>query len=431
MPPDTHRLRGLGLPVACAAALLIGWVGSVGCGESQQAPDPGATGPPPESEIPPPPSGPVALKPVFTRLPTLDQPTALLQAPGDTSRWWVLEQPGRLRTFESRADADAAPVALDIRDKVLGPEYNWEAGLVGLAFHPRFADNGRLYLFYTAPSASSGVGSKIVLSRFELLPDRSAVDPGSETVILTRECGHPSYNGGTVVFGPDGLLYVGMGQNVPSDTEPHPSQDPHRLEGTLLRIDVDGGDPYAIPPDNPFASGGGAPEVYAYGFRNPWKFSFDRESGALWLGDVAEHSWEEIDRVLPGRNYGWNLVEGDQCRSDCPPDYEPPVHAYPGRNSAVVGGYVYRGRAVEALRGAYLFADFMRNQIWSLEPHAGGYRPRLLIEKVKALRQPGLVGTITTFAEDAEGELFVATRSGRIFQLVPRQEMWRRYLGIE
>ena len=212
-----------------------------------------------------------------------------------------------------------------------------------------------------------------------------------------------------------------------SEARPHPSQDPHRLEGKILRIDVDARDPYGIPPDNPFAEGGGAPEVFAYGFRNPWKISFDRKTGRLFAGDVGHQGFEEINLVESGRNYGWAEFEGDTCHAECPPNYERPIHAYPGPGAAVIAGEVYRGPDIEELEGAFIFADFMRAELWALYPAGEDWKPVMLMKTGKTLRKQKMVGSITSFASDADGRLFALTRSGRIVEIVTRDEMLSYY----
>jgi glucose/arabinose dehydrogenase len=415
---------------SCPKALLatLGIAASTAIGACSEPESELAPLPPLDADrLPPLPDGPAGFRPAFERLPALEYPTEMIQAPGDPEHWYVLEQAGRVRRFRDDPTVEDAALVLDIADRVVGPDENWESGLVGLAFHPGFESNRHLYLFYSTPSTESPVGSRIVVSRFLLPDDSASIDPASEVEVLSIQARHLSYNGGTLRFGPDGYLYIGSGQNILSEARPHPSQDPQRLEGKILRIDVDAGDPYGIPPDNPFAAGGGAPEVFAYGFRNPWKFSFDPRNGRLFAGDVGHQGFEEINLILPGRNYGYAEFEGDTCHEDCPPAYEPPIHAYPGPVATVIAGEVYRGQGIASLRGAFVFADFMRAELWALREEGDGWHPTLLMKTGKALRTPGMVGTITSFASDEAGRLFALTRSGRIIEIVSREEMLRYY----
>lgn len=426
MGPRAGRRPPGALRAAVHLAIAVAVVATqAACGDS----DAGRAPLPPldADRLPPMPEGPAGFRPAFERLPELRYPTEMQQAPGDPDHWYVLEQEGRVRRFRDDPDADQAPVVLDLSERVVGPDRDWESGLVGLAFHPRFESNRQLYLFYSTPSTESPVGARVVVSRFLLPEGADAIDPASEHELLTIQSHHLSYNGGTLRFGPDGMLYISSGQNILSEARPHPSQDPNRLEGKILRIDVDAGDPYAIPPDNPFAAGGGAPEVFAMGFRNPWKFSFDAETGRLFAGDVGHQSFEEINLVRNGGNYGYAEVEGDTCHEGCPRDYEAPIHAYPGPVASVIAGEVYRGPDIPALRGAFVFADFMRAEVWALYPEGEEWRPELLMKTGRALRKPGMVGTITSFSSDAAGHLFALTRPGRIVEIVSRDEMLRYY----
>ena len=202
-------------------------------------------------------------------------------------------------------------------------------------------------------------------------------------------------------------MYLSSGQNVPSETRPHPSRDPTRLEGKILRLDVDGS---------------ATPEVYASGLRNPWKIAFDPESGALFTGDVGQHGFEEINRIERGGDYGWPDFEGDTCRAECPEHYRAPVYAYAGPGAAVVGGVFYRGERIAALRGAYIFGDFMRAELWSLHSDGNRWSPRRLLRMGKSLKGRGVVGSVTAFATDHVGEVYVLTRGGRIGRLVTRDE---------
>jgi uncharacterized repeat protein (TIGR03806 family) len=303
-----------------------------------------------------------------------DRPTELVRAPSGNT-FYLLEQPGRVLAFQ--ATSTASVVALDLSATVL---LDGESGLLGLAFHPSFATKRHAYLYYTIPPiAAPPPAQRAIVSRFDVRPD-GMLDPATESIILAVDQPSDLHKGGKVAFGPDGYLYVSFGEGA---TEPNVAQDPTSLLGKMLRIDVDSASPYGIPPTNPFASGGGRPEIYAMGFRNPWRFSFDRASGALWLGDVGQAAWEEIDVVELGGNYGWPIREGAHCFDGQPCDkgsfIDPVVeHATPA-HSAIIGGVVYHGKAIGALAGKYVYGAF-GGQIYVLEHDAttGAAKPVLL-----------------------------------------------------
>lgn len=308
----------------------------------------------------------------------LKVPVWLEQEPGAPHRWWAVENHGHIAVYDTTSRTRTE--VLDIEDQVA---FGGEMGLYSLAFHPRWPREPFVYVDYLTQTED---GLKSRISRFERPAPDGPLDPDSETIILTIDQPTDSHNGGQVTFGPDGYLYVGIGDGgVEADPDGF-AQNPNVLYGSIARIDPVGGEPYAIPPDNPFADAeGGAPEVYAYGLRNPWRFSFDRENGELWLGDVGLYSREEVDRVRAGGNYGWNIREGTECLNatlwvrlfdpgDCGgrqvAPIEPPVldYAQEGGDRAVTGGYVYRGSKMPELVGHYIFADFMSGKIWSIDP---------------------------------------------------------------
>ncbi len=351
---------------------------------------------------------------------SLQQPVWMTQAPDDPGRWYVVEQAGRLVTFTDNPKRRERSVALDITDRV---EFGGEQGLLGLAFHPRYADNGYVYVNYV--SEASGT-KETRISRFRR-DGATAFDPDSEKILLRVEQPYSNHNGGGILFGPDGYLYVGMGDGgLAGDPKGH-GQNTETLLGAFLRIDVDSKDPYAIPADNPFASGkGGAPEVWAWGLRNPWRFSFDRKTGKLWAGDVGQNAWEEVSIIEGGENYGWKFVEGTHC-------YDPPLHlkvfgsgecddvegfaspefdySQANGDKSVTGGYVYRGRRIPSLRGKYVFGDFVSGRIWSWDPER---RKRTLLFDTPL--------SIATFVESADGDLGVLNYSdGGIFHLTTRK----------
>ena len=348
----------------------------------------------------------VRLERVFAAIP-FDEPLAMLQAPGDAGHGYVVEKAGRVLRVDNRPDAAASTVFADIRPRVQA-RYS-ESGLLGLAFHPDFARNGQVFLSYTTHGAP--LVSRV--SRFLSRDGGRTLDAGTETVLLEVQQPYANHNGGQIAFGPDGLLYIGLGDGGAAGDPRGHGQNVDTLLGAMLRIDVDKGAPYAIPPDNPFARGGGRPEVYAWGLRNPWRWSFDRASGELWAGDVGQNAWEEIDKIVRGGNYGWAIREGahcygaERCRTKGLID---PVAEYGhGEGCSVTGGYVYRGKAIPALQGAYFYGDFCSGRIWALCQGKGP--PRLLMHT-------GL--NISSFAEGLDGELYVLhfSSQGEIYRLV-------------
>jgi uncharacterized repeat protein (TIGR03806 family) len=362
----------------------------------------------------------VAVQRVFPSL-TFTSPVALLQAPGDSSRWFVVEQAGRILAFDNSPAVTATSTFLDIRSRVLS---GGEQGLLGMAFDPGFASNGRVYLSYTVDSPR-----RSILSRVRSLDGGATLNPTTEEVLLTVPQPYSNHNGGHIAFGPDGYLYLGLGDGGSGGDPENNAQTTTNLLGAMLRIDVNGAAPYDIPPSNPFAAnprcstGSGTapcPEIYAWGLRNPWRWSFDRATGDLWAGDVGQGSWEEIDRIQRGGNYGWRYREGAHCynpSTNCPtvgPGGEPlidPVAEY-GRSlgASVTGGYVYRGSDMPALVGRYLFGDFVSGRLFAYKPDPVPNSAR------EELASTGL--SISSFGQGNDGELYVVNYGGGLYKLV-------------
>ncbi|HEX2205305.1 MAG TPA: PQQ-dependent sugar dehydrogenase [Longimicrobium sp.] len=331
-------------------------------------------------------------------------------APAGDARVFVVEQPGRIRVIENGA---LLPTPfLDIRGRVSS---GGERGLLSVAFHPRYAENGFFFVDFT------DTGGDTRVERFRVGADRNRADPASAKLILTVDQPYSNHNGGQIAFGPDGKLYVGMGDGG-SGGDPHGhGQDATTLLGDLLRIDVDAGDPYGIPPGNPFAGPTpGRDEIWATGLRNPWRFSFDRETGLLYVADVGQGAWEEVN-VVPaaqgGLDYGWNVMEGAHCyrASSCPRDgLTLPVleYSHDGGACSVTGGHVYRGDAIPAIRGHYFYADYCAGWVRSFR-HAGG---EAVDRRSWTL---GELGNVTSFGEDGAGELYLATADGRVLRFAP------------
>lgn len=357
----------------------------------------------------------IELEDAFPSLPGFQAPPlALLQAPHDDTRWYAAERSGTVRTFDNTPGvADFGTEFISIPVNTAG-----EGGLLGMAFDPDYAANGRVYLSWT-----EGDPMQSVVGRFVSINNGMTLDPAYEEIIrVDQDFGN--HNGGQIAFGNDGYLYLGLGDGGSGNDPNERAQDTTNLLGAMLRLDVSGNGPgYAIPTDNPFVGNplcppdhSGAtncPEIYAWGLRNPWRWSFDRESGELWVGDVGQNSWEEVDRVGAGDNLGWNHWEGNHCyrRSDCSAEgMAMPVAEYSHRvGCSITGGYVYRGEAIAALYGDYIFGDFCSGRIWALDSEDDKASPRMLLLSGKR---------IASFAEDRAGELYLLDFAvGRIFRL--------------
>ncbi len=354
-----------------------------------------------------PPSAAIGLERAFPAL-TFQLPVAALQAPGDGARWFVAEKRGRVLAFPP--GAATVSTFVDVADRVDAAP--GEAGLLGLAFHPGWQANGQAFLSYTAPGTGAGVALVSRLSRFRTRDGGATLDPASEEILLSVDQPFANHNGGHLAFGPDGFLYLGLGDGGSGGDPQGHGQNPQTLLGAMLRLDVDGGTPYAIPPGNPFAQGGGRPEIFAWGFRNPWRWSFDRATGDLWCGDVGQRDWEEVDRVRVGGNYGWNVREGTRCFATSPcddPTLVDPVAEYShAEGCSITGGYVYRGGAIPSLAGTYVYGDFCSGTVWGLDPAAP--QPRVLAQSGRR---------ISSFVQGSDGELYLLDyASGGIFQLI-------------
>ncbi|MCY1005328.1 PQQ-dependent sugar dehydrogenase [Nannocystis pusilla] len=325
----------------------------------------------------------------------------LLDPTGD--RWYLATQSGQIYTFPNVAEPPAPTLFADLAPQIVE---GGEAGLLGMAFHPDYADNGEVFLSYTGPG---GPVFESRLSRFHT-SDGLTLDLASEEPILVVDQPYTNHNGGDLGFGRDGFLYFGLGDGGSGGDPQNRAQDPDSLLGKLLRIDVDGGDPYAIPADNPYAAGGGRPEIFALGLRNPWRFNFDRMTGELWAGDVGQNVWEEIDKIVLGGNYGWNIKEGLDCfgQDACAgAGLVDPVAQYRNTGGAsVIAGFVYRGAALPDLAGLFLYTDFYGETLWGV---AEGAAPVVLSEA-------GVRGTVA-FAEDQDGELYALAYGGGIYRL--------------
>lgn len=344
-----------------------------------------------------------------------DTPVALRHAGDGSGLVYVVEQPGRIQVLDAENDRPRKTLFLDLTDVV--HDRGWEQGLLGLAFHPDYAGNGLFYVNYTTRNGT------VIAEYRRSDADPLRADPASGRMLLTFDQPYENHNGGELAFGPDGYLYIATGDGGSGGDPRGNGQNLASWLGKILRIDVDGrdaGKPYAVPPDNPYVgdTDGALPEIYAYGLRNPWRFSFDPETGILWAADVGQNRKEEINRIEKGGNYGWNVMEGTDCflDEDCDPAaFIPPVYEYePTNRASVTGGYVYRGEGIPGLVGHYVFADFMDGRMWTLDADGGVTEARLH----PGLQQPG----ITSFGTDEAGELYACLYDGRILRLAGKTD---------
>ncbi len=329
--------------------------------------------------------------------------------PDDGSgRVFIVEQAGKILTIFPDGGSS---VFLDIRDRV--DDGGNEMGLLGLAFHPGFSENGLFYLNYTGPEGT-------VISEYNISTrDPEKADPGSEEILLTFSQPYSNHNGGQLAFGPDGYLYIGTGDGGSAGDPGNNGQDRTTLLGNILRIDINrdqNGFSYSIPGDNPFIGNdrGFRQEIFAYGLRNPWRFSFDPASGRLWAADVGQDQIEEIDIIEKGQNYGWNIMEGSQCYeppSDCDTrGLVLPVYEYDhSRGSSITGGYVYHGERLPLLEGIYVYADFVSGNIWGLAYTPQGTTRNFILAETNL--------NISSFGVDADGELYFTAFDGNIYLL--------------
>jgi glucose/arabinose dehydrogenase len=335
------------------------------------------------------------------------QPLGITHAGDGSERLFVVEQGGRVQVLRG-GERQQQPY-LDLSDRMRA---RGEQGLLGLAFHPRFADNGRLFAHYT------DLGGDTVLSELRADPaSAETVYAGTERVMLTLHQPFGNHNGGQIAFGPDGYLYLGLGDGGSGGDPLHAGQDLGTLLGTIVRLDVDGPEPYGVPADNPFVDDGAAlDEIWAFGLRNPWRFSFDRETGDLWIADVGQNAVEAVNRQAAdspgGENYGWRIMEGDAC-FEPPTGRDPtgltmPVITYTHASAwgrSVTGGYVYRGAEVPSLEGAYVFADYASGNVFAAEGEADDWTARTLLETNSRIASLGL---------DEAGELYLADHGGGV-----------------
>ena len=360
---------------------------------------------------PPPPTG----IPSLSLVGTFSSPVYLTAAPGDTQRLFVVERLGTVRVLHH--DTTQARPFLDLSGQVQTGYV--EQGLLSIAFDPLYASTGRFFVYFNDPNGD------IRIVRYNVSNDPDSADEATaDTVLKVPHPGQTNHNGGQLQFGPDGMLWAGTGDGGGSGDPGGNAQNKHALLGKLLRLDVSGASGYTIPADNPFKTDTtGAPQVWAYGLRNPWRFSFDRQTGDLYIGDVGQNRYEEVDVSTTGGqrgrgdNFGWNIMEGTHCypTDPCTPIGVQPVVEYPHLNAAcsITGGYVYRGSALPELTGDYFYADYCDGSVHSIK------YPNVNVGDWTQLVSPG--GGISSFGQDAKGELYILQLGGRVYRIVPSQ----------
>jgi glucose/arabinose dehydrogenase len=358
-----------------------------------------------EISLSPIPTNSIAITNAFTNL-NFSRPLDLQSPQDGSNRIFVAEQGGVIKVFENNGAIAEAVTFLDLSDKTVSTS---ELGLLGFAFHPNYITNGFIYVTYT-PSADLEM-----ISRFKVsATNRNSIEVSSENVLLQITQPFTNHNGGQLAFGPDGYLYIATGDGGGSGDPNGNAQNLGNLLGKILRIDVNvesDGLKYGIPSDNPFVNNPTTrPEIFAYGLRNPWRFSFDDQTNTIWAGDVGQGQLEEIDLIEKGGNYGWNILEGTSCflESDCfvtraiDPIFE---YGHANNDKSITGGFVYRGTQIPDLNGYYIYGDFISGRIWALD-QAGSNQ--LLLET-------GL--KIASFGTDTNSELYICSFDGKIYRL--------------
>ena len=357
------------------------------------------------------------LQNAFPKL-SFDNPVDLQHAGDGTNRIFVVSQKGLIYVFKNTSSVKSAKIFLDIRDKV---KYGSELGLLGLAFHPDYKNNGYFYVNYTASDPL-----RSVIARYTVRPkNRNSANKNSERILLEVNQPYSNHNGGQLAFGTDGYLYIALGDGGSGGDPQNNGQNRSSLLGKMLRIDVNctsGNKNYCIPSENPFVGNtqGYKEEIYAYGLRNPWRFSFDPVTGWLWAGDIGQDDWEEIDIIEKGKNYGWRIMEGNHCynpSSDCNTsgltlpiwEYEHEDHG----NCSITGGYVYRGTKFSELYGKYIYGDYCSGRIWALSYDGTNTVTNTLLLKEDI--------QISSFGIDKDNELYICDLNGKVYKLAYKE----------
>jgi glucose/arabinose dehydrogenase len=341
---------------------------------------------------------------------SFNQPVGLIADPTNANRLFVIEQPGIIRVFNNSKGSSTSSIFLNVTDQVL---YGGEQGLLGLAFDPNFGRNGYFYVNYVADNPR-----RTVIARYSVSLDPNVADSNSAEIILEIRQPYSNHKGGQLAFGADGFLYIAVGDGGSEGDPMGNGQNRSTLLGKILRINVDltsSNKNYSIPSNNPFVgnTAGILPEIYAYGLRNPWRFSFDDATGKLWVGDVGGSQLEEIDLVEKGKNYGWNIMEGTVCfnpANGCnQTGLEVPIWNYTHTvGNAIIGGYVYHGSALPSLDGAYIYGDYGSGRVWELRYDGTSALNSQLVNS-------GL--DISSFGIDTQNELYFTSLDGKIYQL--------------
>jgi glucose/arabinose dehydrogenase len=373
------------------------------------------TDPSPSLKVADTPSG-LEVEKVFTNF-RINRPILLTHAGDGSNRIFVPSQTGTIYVFPNDPSVEEPEVFLDISKRVVYQDKQNEKGFLGMAFHPRYKENGEFFVYYTPIDTTKP--HTVAVSRFRVSKDDpNRADPDSEERLLEVDEPFWNHEGGTITFGPDGYLYVALGDGGLANDPYKNGQNLSTLLGSILRIDVDHQDPgkaYAIPKDNPFVGQEDkAGEIWAYGLRNPWRIAFDRKTGTLWCGDVGQDLWEEVDLIVKGGNYGWNLREGvhkfGSRGSDPRPDLIEPIWEYHHEvGKSITGGHVYRGKRHPELDGCYLYADYVSGQVWALKVDEAKK------EVVANYTIRGNIMPIISFGEDEQGEAYYTTDTGSIF----------------
>ncbi|QDT96885.1 PQQ-dependent sugar dehydrogenase [Gimesia aquarii] len=368
---------------------------------------------------------PVKIVKVFPYL-KIDRPIVVTHAGDGSNRLFIASQKGKVYVVPNTPedeDLEEGKLFLDISDRVTYNDKQNEEGLLGLAFHPKFKENGEFFIYYSTPDKPVNTS---VISRFRVSgndPDKALAD--SEEVLMRVKQPAWNHGGGTVVFGPDGKLYIAFGDGGAGNDVFHNGQNLSSVLGTICRIDVDHKDSglnYAIPKDNPFLHGKSAEiktarkEIWAYGLRNPWRIAFDTKTGILWAGDVGQNIWEEIDIIVKGGNYGWSVREGKHPFG--PNGVEPrphliePIWEYDHSvGKSITGGSVYRGKKIPAIQGAYIYGDYVSGKFWALKYDAQNKK----VTANHVIESPSI--PVMTFGTDQNGEMFLTSSFSEIFML--------------
>ncbi|MES2397533.1 MAG: PQQ-dependent sugar dehydrogenase [Bacteroidota bacterium] len=349
-------------------------------------------------------------------------PVAMDSPKDGSGRLFICEQSGKIKIVKDGKILSEPFLNVNHKLDRMSKIYS-EKGLLGIAFHPKYKTNGRFFIYYSAPSKTPGSDHKSILAEYKVSSNADIADPGSEKIIMEVEQPESNHNGGQLVFGPDGFLYVGLGDGGGAGDE-HGSigngQDLNTVLGKILRLDIDNTSgpagpkkPYGIPSDNPFVNNKNArSEIWAFGLRNPWRFSFDRKTGELFCADVGQNKWEEINIIEAGKNYGWRIMEGNHCydpSTNCvQKDLVPPIAEYNHDvGISITGGFVYRGKVIPFLVGKYVFGDW-KGKLFYLEKNADKWN---IVNMVIEGKKDNDIGSdINSFGEDENGEIYILTQ---------------------